>query len=154
MITDSLVIGLFGAAPLVLAAVGFTLIYYLSGFINQYYDILTLTALAIEKAGTTDANTWAPALRAVAMGPGTKCHGYLECLKLIRAGTAVDYSGVTGEMDYTDTGVVSGIYGIFKWTSLSSLESGTPLDGAAVFDLEKQSTADLAARTDEAPPPT
>jgi ABC-type branched-subunit amino acid transport system substrate-binding protein len=120
----------------------------------QYYDILTLTALAIEKAGTTDANTWAPALRAVAMGPGTKCHGYLECLKLIRAGTAVDYSGVTGEMDYTDTGVVSGIYGIFKWTSLSSLESVTPLDGADVFDLEKQSTADLAARTDEAPPPT
>jgi len=54
------------------------------------------------------------------MGPGTKCNGYLECVKLIRAGTAVDYSGVTGEMDYTDTGVVSGIYGIFKWTSLSN----------------------------------
>jgi ABC-type branched-subunit amino acid transport system substrate-binding protein len=103
----------------------------------QYYDILTLTALAIEKAGSTDAAKWAPALRAVAMGPGTKCTGYLECVKLIRAGTAVDYSGITGEMDYTATGVVSGIYGIFKWTSLSKLESVTTLDGAAVFALEK-----------------
>jgi hypothetical protein len=45
------------------------------------------------------------------MGPGTRCYGYLECVKLIRAGTAVDYSGVTGEMDYAATGVVSGIYG-------------------------------------------
>lgn len=37
MVTDALVLGLFGAAPLVLAAVGFTLIYYLSGFINVAY---------------------------------------------------------------------------------------------------------------------
>src|SRR5450759_335922 len=36
-LTDPLVLGLFGAAPLVLAAVGFTLIYYLSGFINVAY---------------------------------------------------------------------------------------------------------------------
>jgi ABC-type branched-subunit amino acid transport system substrate-binding protein len=103
----------------------------------QYYDIITLTALAIEKAGSTDANKWAPALREVAMSPGTKCYSYLECVKLIRAGTDVDYSGVTGEMDYTDTGVVSGIYSIFKWTSLSNLEPVTTLDGAAVFELEK-----------------
>ena len=36
-LTDPLILGLFGAAPLVLAAVGFTLIYYLSGFINVAY---------------------------------------------------------------------------------------------------------------------
>ncbi len=36
-VTDALVLGLFGAAPLVLAAVGFTLIYYLNGFINVAY---------------------------------------------------------------------------------------------------------------------
>ena len=36
-LVDATVIGLFGAAPLVLAAVGFTLIYYLNGFINVAY---------------------------------------------------------------------------------------------------------------------
>ncbi len=45
MVTDSLVLGLFGAAPLVLAAVGFTLIYYLNGFINvAYAENITLGA--------------------------------------------------------------------------------------------------------------
>lgn len=102
----------------------------------QYFDILTLTALAIEKAGTTDADKWIPAMREVAMAPGTSCSSYPDCLKLIRAGTDVDYSGVTGEMDYTSTGVVSGIYGIFKWTSLTKLEQVTVLDGKAVFNLE------------------
>lgn len=36
-LVDATVLGLFGAAPLVLAAVGFTLIYYLNGFINVAY---------------------------------------------------------------------------------------------------------------------
>ncbi len=103
----------------------------------QFYDILTLNALAIEKAKSTDVDKWLPAMREVAMGPGTKCSNYLECVKLVRAGTDVDYSGVTGEMDYTATGVVSGIYGISHWTSLTSLEQVLVLDGAAVFDLEK-----------------
>jgi branched-subunit amino acid ABC-type transport system permease component len=45
VVVDSFVLGLFGAAPLVLAAVGFTLIYYLSGFINvAYAENVTLGA--------------------------------------------------------------------------------------------------------------
>jgi branched-subunit amino acid ABC-type transport system permease component len=49
MVTDALVLGLFGAAPLVLAAVGFTLIYYLSGFINVAYaeNVTTGAYLAV-----------------------------------------------------------------------------------------------------------
>jgi branched-chain amino acid transport system permease protein len=44
-ITNSLVIGLIEAAPLVLAAMGFTLIYYLNGFINvAYAENVTLGA--------------------------------------------------------------------------------------------------------------
>lgn len=44
-LTDALVLGIFGAAPLVLAAVGFTLIYYLNGFVNvAYAENLTLGA--------------------------------------------------------------------------------------------------------------
>ncbi|MEM7346583.1 MAG: branched-chain amino acid ABC transporter permease [Chloroflexota bacterium] len=44
-LTDAIIIGLIDAAPLVLAAVGFTLIYYLNGFINvAYAENVTLGA--------------------------------------------------------------------------------------------------------------
>lgn len=44
-LTDAIVIGIIDAAPLVLAAVGFTLIYYLNGFINvAYAENITLGA--------------------------------------------------------------------------------------------------------------
>ena len=45
LVIDALVIGLIDAAPLVLAAIGFTLIYYLNGFINvAYAENVTLGA--------------------------------------------------------------------------------------------------------------
>lgn len=47
LLIDALVIGLLDAAPLILAAIGFTLIYYLSGFINvAYSETITLGAFA------------------------------------------------------------------------------------------------------------
>lgn len=47
LLFDALVIGLLDAAPLILAAIGFTLIYYLSGFINvAYSETITLGAFA------------------------------------------------------------------------------------------------------------
>jgi len=109
--------------------------------ILAYYDILTLTALATEQAGTTATDRWLPAMRAVAMAPGTKCSRYAECLALIRARTDVDYSGVTGEMDYTETGIVSATYGIFRWTGPDATERVTVLDSAKVSELEQAGLA-------------
>jgi ABC-type branched-subunit amino acid transport system substrate-binding protein len=107
------------------------------GLSINFYDTLTLTALAIEQAGTTATDKWLPAMRAVAMAPGTKCSSYAECVTLIRAGTDVDYSGVTGEMDYTDTGVVSATWGVYRWTGLEETGRVTVLDTAKVSELEK-----------------
>ena len=81
----------------------------------QYYDVLVVTALAIEAAKSTKASKWAPKVREVAMGPGKKVYTYKEGLAAIRAGQAIDYSGCTGEFDYGPTGTVSGLYGIFEW---------------------------------------
>ena len=76
---------------------------------NQYafstYDVMVQTALAVELAGSYKASLWAPAMVKVGAGPGTKCYTYLDCLKLIRAGTAIDYDGVTGPGTYTTGGV-------------------------------------------------
>jgi branched-chain amino acid transport system substrate-binding protein len=68
------------------------------------YDLMVQTALAVEAAGSYKASEWAPAMHEVGEG-GEKCYTYADCLALIRAGTDVDYEGITGPGLYTDGGV-------------------------------------------------
>jgi ABC-type branched-subunit amino acid transport system substrate-binding protein len=102
----------------------------------QYFDVLVVTALAIEAAGSTKASEWAPKVREVAMGPGKKVNTYKEGLAAIRAGQDIDYAGLTGEFDYGPTGTVSGLYGIFQWSGGELVQVAT-VDGKAVLDLDK-----------------
>ncbi|MYB25609.1 MAG: amino acid ABC transporter substrate-binding protein [Acidimicrobiia bacterium] len=69
------------------------------------YDLLIVTALAIEEAGSVNGSDWAPAMFKVSSGPGTKCYTYSNCLALIRAGTDVDYEGVTGPATFSPGGI-------------------------------------------------
>jgi len=69
------------------------------------YDVMVQTALAVEMARSYKASDWAPAMAKVGAGPGEKCYTYATCLALIRAGTAIDYDGVTGPGLYTTGGV-------------------------------------------------
>lgn len=100
----------------------------------QYYDILVVTALAIEKAGEIDTTEWADAMYDVSMD-GTKVHTYQEGIEAIRNGEDIDYDGVTGEYNYTDTAVVSGLYGLFEWSSLDSLDRVATIDGQRILDV-------------------
>ena len=103
------------------------------GYNIQYYDVLVVTALAIEKAGSTVASEWAKQVRKVAMGPGKKVYTYKEGIDAIRSGQQIDYSGLTGEFDYSATGTVSGLYGIFEWQN-GKLVKISSVDGKAVLD--------------------
>jgi ABC-type branched-subunit amino acid transport system substrate-binding protein len=69
------------------------------------YDLLIITALAVEQAGSYDASAWAPAMFEVTDPPGTTCYTYAECLELIRAGEDIDYEGITGPGTFTEGGV-------------------------------------------------
>jgi len=69
------------------------------------YDLLVLTALAVESGGSYCASDWAPAMFEVAAAPGTVCYTYGDCLALIRAGTDIDYEGVTGTGDFVEGGM-------------------------------------------------
>ena len=69
------------------------------------YDLLVQTALAVEWGGSYKASDWAPAMHEVGEAPGEVCYTYADCLELIRAGTDVDYEGITGTGTYTDGGV-------------------------------------------------
>lgn len=102
----------------------------------QYYDLLNVTALAIEAAGTTDASIWVEYVPAVAEGPGTVVYTYQEGIEALRNGEEIDYSGISGEMNYTDTGVVSGLFGIFEWTNTGELALSSILDESRVMELD------------------
>lgn len=110
-----------------------------NSYAMQFYDLLTVTALAVEAAGTTKAGPWAEKMREVSMGPGKKVYTYEQGIQALRDGEDIDYSGVTGEYDYNETAVVSGLFGIFGWTPDGQLERVEVIDDGEVLELEGSS---------------
>lgn len=107
-----------------------------NSYAMQFHDLLIVTALAIEAAGEVDAGSWADAMFEVSMAPGTTVYTYEDGIEALRNGEDIDYSGVTGEYDYTDTGVVSGLYGIFEWVSEEDFERVALVDDVTVLELD------------------
>lgn len=103
----------------------------------QYYDLLVATALAIEKAGTTDSDAWTQAMFDVTGGSGEVVNTYADGIAALRAGKDINYDGVTGTMEYTDTGVVAGIFGIYRWASEEAIERVALADGDEVLKLDQ-----------------
>jgi ABC-type branched-subunit amino acid transport system substrate-binding protein len=108
-----------------------------NSYATQFYDLLNVTALAIEAAGEVDAASWADTMREVAMAPGKTVYTYQEGVEALRDGEDIDYSGVTGEYDYSETGIVSGLYGIFEWTADGALEQVSVIDDGDILELEE-----------------
>lgn len=69
----------------------------------ESYDAAVLTALAAEAAKSDAGTAIAAQLVAVSKG-GTKCTAYKECLDLVKAGTDVDYDGISGPVEFSDSG--------------------------------------------------
>lgn len=104
----------------------------------QYYDLLVATALAIEKSGGVAGDAWTDAMFDVTGGEGEVVYTYADGIAALRAGKDINYDGVTGSMEYTNTGVVSGIFGIFQWNADGSgLDRVTLVDGDAVLALDQ-----------------
>jgi len=109
-----------------------------NSYAMQYYDLLVATALAIEKSGSIDAALWTEAMFDVTGGDGEVVYNYADGLAALRDGKSINYDGVTGTMEYTDTGVVAGIFGIFEWASENDLERVALADGKAVLELDQE----------------
>ena len=84
-------------------------------FIGQVYDSIMLTALAIEKAGSTDRVKVRNALREIANAPGEIVGpgDWKKAKELIDAGKDIDYTGATGSMDFDAKGDIAGVVGHF-----------------------------------------
>jgi len=107
------------------------------GAANPYnytaYDLLVLTALAVEYGGSYCSSDWAPAMFEVAAAPGEVCYTYADCLVLIREGQDIDYEGVTGPGDFAPGGMNAVTPVFVKLFSDGTLEQ-VYLDGA--YSLE------------------
>jgi len=101
----------------------------------QYFDLLVATALAIEKSGEVNTASWTQAMYDVTGGEGDVVYTYEDGLAAIRAGNDINYDGVTGSMEYTQTGVVSGVFGIFEWQD-GAVTQIDVVDGDAVLELD------------------
>jgi len=69
----------------------------------ESYDATVLTALAAEAAKSDSGTAIASKLVEVSKG-GTKCKSFDECVKLVKAGTDIDYDGVSGPVEFSDAG--------------------------------------------------
>ena len=69
------------------------------------------------------------------MAPGKKVYTYMDGIKAIRAGEDIDYEGCTGKFDYNETGMVSGLFGIFEWQG-SDLEQVGTVSGPEVLKYD------------------
>jgi ABC-type branched-subunit amino acid transport system substrate-binding protein len=100
-----------------------------------YYDLLNVTALAIEAAGSVCASDWVEAMPEVTSG-GTVVHTYQEGIEALRNDEDIDYNGVSGEYEYTDTGVVSSLFGAYEWVEGPTLQQVSTLDAGEILELD------------------
>jgi ABC-type branched-subunit amino acid transport system substrate-binding protein len=101
------------------------------------YDLMIQTALAVEAGGSYKASAWAPAMHEVGQD-GEVCYTYADCLALIRAGTDVDYEGVTGPGLYSDGGVNAVTPAYIPFTGDGTTGEPVLLDAAKGLEILEQ----------------
>jgi branched-chain amino acid transport system substrate-binding protein len=84
-------------------------------YIGRTYDALMLTALAIEKAGSTDRTKIRDALREICCGPGEVIEPgeWAKAKAAIAAGKKINYEGASGNCDFDENGDITGAYGLY-----------------------------------------
>jgi len=81
-------------------------------YAGESYDAVVVSALAAEFVKSTAGTDIAATINSITKG-GKKCTSFAECLPLAKAGTDLDYDGVTGPLDFTDAGEPAvGSYGV------------------------------------------
>jgi hypothetical protein len=111
------------------------------------YDLMIVTALAVEYGGSYKASDWAPAMFEVTAPPGTVCYTYADCMAEIEAGNDIDYEGITGSGEFTAGGVNDQFQSYTGFNDDGSLMDPEILDTARVLALTE--LAAVEAECDE-----
>jgi branched-chain amino acid transport system substrate-binding protein len=73
-------------------------------FAGNTHDQICTLALAMEKTKSTDPLVYTKAIRELCNGPGQKVDDVVEALKLVRAGTKIDFVGAGSDCDFDERG--------------------------------------------------
>ncbi|WP_072806407.1 ABC transporter substrate-binding protein [Rhodococcoides yunnanense] len=80
-------------------------------YAGESYDAVVISALAAEQAKSTAGTDIAANINSVTKD-GEKCTTFAQCLPLVQAGTDIDYDGITGALNFSDSGEpATGSYG-------------------------------------------
>jgi branched-chain amino acid transport system substrate-binding protein len=83
----------------------------------ESYDAVVIIALAAEAAKNDNSQAIASKLNDVTRG-GTKCTTFKQCVDLVKAGTDIDYDGISGPLEFSDSGEPSSAtIGIYQYGS-------------------------------------
>lgn len=139
----------------------------------ETYDAVVIAALSAIAAGSSDATSMAAEVNDVTRG-GERCESFVSCATLVQGGVDVDYDGVSGALEFTDSGepsVASVIVYEFDSTGTltvdGSILAGTPPEGpttttttmpepttTASAENTATTTPTATVPTASAPPPT
>jgi ABC-type branched-subunit amino acid transport system substrate-binding protein len=108
-------------------------------FMRESYDAVYVIALAAEKAGSTGAKAIRDAIDDIANAPGEVVNpgveGFTSALALIDAGTAIDYQGAAGPIDFDANGdVLQGAIEVWNVTA------GAIVEAARTFAVDLSTT--------------
>jgi len=97
-------------------------------FMRESYDAVYVIALAAEKAGSTDSKAIRDAIRDITNPPGEVIspgvEGFTSALALIAAGTAIDYQGAAGPINFDANGdVLQGAIEVWDVTAGAIVEA-------------------------------
>lgn len=89
----------------------------------ESYDATIVAALAATAADDDSGKAIAQQLGPVSVG-GTKCTEYAECVQMLENGEDIDYEGVSGPIDFNETGSPSkATIGIFEYNANNDYEN-------------------------------
>jgi ABC-type branched-subunit amino acid transport system substrate-binding protein len=95
------------------------------------YDATIMTALAAEAAKNDSGKGIASQLINISKD-GTPCTTYAACTRLLDAGKDIDYNGVSGPVDFNDTGSpIKATIGIFKYDANNTYHNVRYVAGVA-----------------------
>jgi len=108
----------------------------------ESYDAVITIALAAQIAGS-DGVELASEINGVTKD-GEKCTSYPDCLELVRAGTDIDYDGISGPMEFAGNGEPTlGNYGLLEFGADNRLLEDPDTQSAEFTDEEIAAIPDV-----------